>query len=153
MTNASVLEMPNNILVLGTLAAVGWAAVSALPSPQQPEPRTIAPAPVIAQPSHTHHTTAGPNAVEARRPPVPLVRSTKVFAAPGAPIELAIEAIESQKQDDLDKKAAKLAVEMDGYKRVTIVGRTSSGAWRAKAYRGATELLLVVDGTGRVSTD
>lgn len=85
---------------------------------------------------------------------MPLVRSTKVFAAPAAPIELPIEAIESQqKQDDLDKKAAKLAVEMDGYKRVTIVGRTSSGAWRAKAYRGATEVLLVVDGTGRVSTD
>jgi hypothetical protein len=81
------------------------------------------------------------------------VRSTKVFAAPGAPIELPIEAIELQKQDDLDKKSAKLAVEMDGYKRVTIVGRTGSGAWRAKAYRGATEVLLVVDGTGRVSTD
>jgi hypothetical protein len=53
----------------------------------------------------------------------------------------------------LDKKAAKVAVEMDGYKRVTIAGRTSSGGWRAKAYRGATEVLLVVDGTGRVSTD
>ena len=59
---------------------------------------------------------------------MPLVRNTKVFAAPGAPIELPIEAIESQKQDDLDKKAAKLAAEMDGYKRVTIVGRTGSGA-------------------------
>jgi len=108
---------------------------------------------VIAQPSHTRRTMAGPNAVEASRPPVPLVRSTKVFAAPAGQIELPIEAIESQKQDDLDKKAAKLAVEMDGYKRVTIVGRTGSGAWRAKAYRGATEVLLVVDGTGRVSTD
>ena len=84
---------------------------------------------------------------------MPLVRSTKVFAAPAGQIELPIEAIESQKQDDLDKKAAKLAVEMDGYKRVIIVGRTSSGAWRAKAHRGATEVLLVVDGTGRVSTD
>ena len=84
---------------------------------------------------------------------MPLVRSTKVFAAPAGQIELPIETIESQKQDDLDKKAAKLAVEMDGYKRVTRVGRTGSGAWRAKAYRGATEVLLVVDGTGRVSTD
>lgn len=84
---------------------------------------------------------------------MPLVRSTKLFAASPAPIELSVDAIESQKLDDLDKKAAKLAVEMDGYKRVTIVGKTSSGAWRAKAYRGATEVLLVVDGTGRVSTD
>ena len=82
-----------------------------------------------------------------------MVRSTKVIAAPAAPIELPNEAIESLKQDDLEKKAAKLAVEMDGYKRVTIVGKTNSGAWRAKAYRGATEVLLVVDGAGRVSTD
>ena len=83
---------------------------------------------------------------------MPLVRSTKLFAASPAPMDLSVD-VESQKLDDLDKKAAKLAVEMDGYKRVTIVGKTSSGAWRAKAYRGATEVLLVVDVTGRVFTD
>ena len=42
---------------------------------------------------------------------------------------------------------------MDGYKRVSIMGKASNGAWRAKAYRGSTEVLLTVDGTGRVSMD
>jgi hypothetical protein len=56
-------------------------------------------------------------------------------------------------QDDLDQKAAKAAAELDGYTRVSIVGKASSGAWRAKAYRGSTEILLTVDGTGRVSMD
>ena len=46
-----------------------------------------------------------------------------------------------------------MAVEMDGYKRASIVGKTSNGAWRAKAYRGTTEVSLIVDGTGRVSLE
>jgi hypothetical protein len=53
----------------------------------------------------------------------------------------------------LDRKAARLATELDVYRRVSIVGRTSSGAWRAKGYRGTAEVLLTVDGTGRVASD
>jgi len=60
---------------------------------------------------------------------------------------------EVQAQDDLDRKAAKAAVELDGYKRVTVLGKASNGAWRAKAYRGTTEVRLTVDGTGRVSLE
>jgi hypothetical protein len=56
-------------------------------------------------------------------------------------------------QDDLDRGAAKVAAEQDGYKRVSIVGKASNGAWRAKGFRGTTEVLLTVDGTGRVSMD
>jgi len=56
-------------------------------------------------------------------------------------------------QDELDRKVAKAAAEADGYRRVSIVGKASNGAWRAKAYRGTTEVLLTVDGTGRVSMD
>jgi hypothetical protein len=44
-------------------------------------------------------------------------------------------------------------VELDGYKRVMIMGKASNGAWRAKAYRGTTEVMLRVDGTGRLSTE
>jgi hypothetical protein len=58
-----------------------------------------------------------------------------------------------QGEDDLDRHAAKAAVELDGYKHVSILGKASNGAWRAKAYRGATEVVLTVDGTGRVSMD
>ena len=42
---------------------------------------------------------------------------------------------------------------MDGYKRASIVGKASNGAWRVRAYRGATEVSLIVDGTGRVSLE
>jgi len=56
-------------------------------------------------------------------------------------------------QDDLDRRAAKAAAEEDGYKRVTIIGKASNGAWRVKGLRGTTEVLLTVDGTGRVSMD
>ena len=50
-------------------------------------------------------------------------------------------------------EAAKAAVEADGYKRATVLGKASNGTWRAKAYRGATEVQLTVDGTGRVSLE
>jgi hypothetical protein len=60
---------------------------------------------------------------------------------------------EEKAQDDLDRKAAKAAVEADGYKRATVVGKGSNGTWRAKAYRGTTEVQLTVDGTGRVSME
>ena len=49
------------------------------------------------------------------------------------------------------KASAKAAVEADGYKRVTVLGRAADGTWQARAYRGATEVLLAVDDTGRVS--
>ncbi len=60
---------------------------------------------------------------------------------------------EQQAQEDLDRRGANAAIELDGYKRVSIVGKASNGAWRAKGYRGTTEVLLTVDGTGRVSVD
>ena len=53
----------------------------------------------------------------------------------------------------IEVKAAKTAVEADGYKRVTVLGKGPNGAWRAKGFRGATEVLLTVDDTGRVSMD
>ena len=43
---------------------------------------------------------------------------------------------EQQAQEDLDRRGAKAAIELDGYKRVSIVGKASNGAWRAKGYRG-----------------
>ena len=65
-----------------------------------------------------------------------------------------VAATQEQTQDDLERKAAKAAIELDGYKRVSIVGKASNGAaWRAKGYRGTTEVLLTVDGTGSVSSD
>jgi|SRR5215813_238371 len=144
--------MANNFLILGTLAAFGWMCVNGSP------PTTVRPSPANraadTDSSTWPYVTAGRSPVlEARQPPVPLVRNFRpspVQAAPSADAQTA--PTEQQAQDDLDRKAAKAAVEADGYKRVSIVGK-ANGAWRAKGYRGTTEVLLTVDGAGRVSMD
>jgi hypothetical protein len=143
--------MPNNILILGACGAIGWTIVTAMPLP--PEPRQVQSRSVIAEPSRIGPSTASWEALATNRAPVPLVRKAKASTGPSLPTEEPIEIAEAQKQEELDKKAAKVAVEMDGYKRATIVGKASNGAWRAKAYRGATEVLLIVDGTGSVSME
>ena len=72
---------------------------------------------------------------------------------PRPPIAPAAVDPQQQAQNDLDRKAAKAAIDADGYKRVTLLGKASNGAWRAKGFRGTTEVLLTVDGTGRVAMD
>jgi len=53
----------------------------------------------------------------------------------------------------LAEGAAKAAVEADGYKRITVRGRGPSGTWRVKAYRGNTEVVVTVEGTGSVTVE
>jgi len=112
----------------------------------------------IGAPVFTSEPIFDRNILEARRAPVPLMRTVRLSAVtPNAvndltPAEQKTED-EQKVQDDLDKKAARAAVEADGYKRATLVGKASNGSWRAKAYRGTTEVWLTVDGTGRVSLD
>ena len=143
--------MANNFLILGTLAGFfGWAFVSGPPPSTEPAARSPA-SHVAAASSFKTAPAAGP-VLEARQAPVPLVRN---FRRPTEARPLGAATTETQQpvQDDLDRKAAKAAAEADGYKRVTVVGRAASGAWRARGFRGATEVLLTVDGTGRVSAD
>ena len=53
----------------------------------------------------------------------------------------------------VDSAAVKAAIEAYGYSEVSVLAPGTDGTWRAKAYRGATEVQLTVDGTGKVSTD
>ena len=53
----------------------------------------------------------------------------------------------------LAEGAAKAAVEADGYKRATVLGPGRNGTWRVKAYRGNTEVVVTVDGTGSVTME
>lgn len=146
----------NYFLGLGAIATFAWAASHAVLSEIEAQP--VSPRSTIAT-APSSHPRPDQKALEARRAPVPIERNARSSVimpdSPKALVPPAEQKVEGEQkvQDDLDKKAAKLAVEMDGYKRVTIVGKTSSGAWRAKAYRGATEVLLIVDGTGRVVTE
>lgn len=142
--------MPNNFLIVGTFAALGWAAVSVVPPSPRPNLVSSSVAPSTSTATQFPPGTPTPTAA---RPPVPFVRASKPAADPPPSSDALVAPTESQKRDDLDRKAAKVAVEMDGYKRASILGKTSNGAWRAKAYRGTTEVSLIVDGTGRVSLE
>ena len=145
----------NNFLALGAFVACAWVASNVV---------LLEP---VARPVASRSTTitapalepiADRNVLDARRAPVPLVRTVRLSAVtPKAVNDLTPseqKAEDEQKvQGDLDKQAARAAVEADGYKRATLVGKASNGSWRAKAYRGTTEVWLTVDGTGRVSLD
>jgi hypothetical protein len=144
--------MANNFLILGTLAALGWVFVDGPPPTRDPTAQSPASRVAVANSSAIPHVLSGQTLpLEARRAPVPLVRNFRAPPASTSSADAPPAATEQQVQDDLDRKAARAAVELDGYKRVSIVGKASNGAWRAKGYRGATEVLLTVDGTGRVS--
>lgn len=145
--------MANNFLILGTLTVFGWVVVSGAP----PSTRPTAQPPVshvAAAASPTPPVTRrGSPSLEARQAPVPLVRKSQL--PPQTPSFSELPALDAQQrgQDDLNRRAARVAVEADGYKHVTVLGKTGNGAWRAKGYRGTVEVLLTVDGTGRVSMD
>ena len=143
--------MANNFLALGALVAFGW--LFANPPLPESTSRPAASRATTTEPAIASYAVANRNVLEPRRAPVPLVRNIRAPpASPTAPDAPAPEA-EAQAQDDLDSKAAKAAVELDGYKRVTVLGKAGNGTWRAKAYRGTTEVRLTVDGTGRVSLE
>jgi hypothetical protein len=146
--------MANNFLILASLAAFGWIFISG--SPPSIEPTAGRPASRVSATlsSAGSYVTAEQNPTpEARRDPVPIVRNIRVPSASSSPTDKPAAGSEQPAQDDLDRRAAKAAVEADGYKRVTVLGKAGNGAWRAKGYRGTTEVLLTVDGTGRVSMD
>jgi hypothetical protein len=70
--------------------------------------------------------------------------------APNLP-DVGVPDPEQQTQDELDKRAANAAIEADGY--TNVPGKDVDSSWRAKAYRGSTEVQLTVDGTGRVTLE
>jgi hypothetical protein len=146
--------MANNFLALGAFVAFGWLFA---PLPESTS-RSAASRATTTEPAIPSYAVVNRNVLEARRAPVPLVRKVRTsnvgtsLASPTLPEAPVVDA-EQQAQDDLDSKAAKAAVELDGYKRVSVLGKASNGTWRAKAYRGTTQVGLTVDGTGRVSVD
>ena len=147
--------MWNHILSALVLAALVGTFASA-PSPA-PMPRSVVARTVPSQPAAASQDIAGALAggsgLQVRQPPIPLVRNLP--ALPPITISQGIPVLDAdvQAQSDLDVKAAKAAIEADGYKAVNVLGKGGNGTWRAKAYRGATEVQLVVDITGRVSAE
>ena len=119
--------MTHNILNLIVLAAlVGTFAAAPMPEPAW---RSLASRATTSDPTVASRGPAGSGAVEAVWPR------------------------KAQAPDGLDMRAAQAAIEADGYERVSVLGKGSDGTWRAKAYKGTSEVRLTVDGRGRVSAE
>jgi hypothetical protein len=94
---------------------------------------------------------------EARQAPVPLQGKPRPpVALPTVdPSEARGEASVSATSAASDKagaNAARAAIEADGYQGVQVLRQGDDGLWHAKAFRGRTEVLLIVDSRGSVST-
>ena len=140
--------MSHNLVTALVLAAVVGFALAAPPPPSA--------CPGASRSTTSDNAIGTPKAASttllAHQAPIPLVRNLPAALAPTVVPERATSASEQRPREDAERKAtAKAAIEADGYKRVTVLGRTADGTWQAKAYRGTTEVLLAVDEAGRVS--
>jgi hypothetical protein len=138
-------------LSLIVLAALAWAFVS--PPVAGTLPRSVASRAPTSDPVTASHATADSTLLEAHRPPIPLMRNVRALPRTAATPDVAMADAEVQAPDNLDMGTAKAAIEADGYKRVSVIGKQGNGTWRAKAFRGQTEVQLTVDGAGRVSLE
>jgi hypothetical protein len=146
--------MKNKVLTFSVIAVFGWLIIdrphpSTAPLVQSSASRTLAADTSVTSRAATDRSVV----VEANRPPVPVVRSLRALQVAPNLTDVPAPDPEEQAQDDLDKRAAQAAIEADGYMRASVLGKGADGSWRAKAYRGSTEVELTVDGTGRVSMD
>ena len=55
--------------------------------------------------------------------------------------------------DGFNEKAAKAAIEADGYKGVKVLRKGANGIWHASGLRGSATVMLTVDASGSVSAD
>jgi hypothetical protein len=145
--------MMKNVLILGVFAALGWLLIAGSQQTAAPTAQSSTAPAVAAATWVTSSATADRGVVLESQAPVPVVRTLRALpVVPSFPDVPELDP-EAQAQDDLDKRAAKAAIEADGYKRVNVLGKGADGSWRATAYRGSTEVQLTVDGTGRVTLD
>ena len=147
--------MANNLLVLVMLWGVGGLLTNSGPAYG-----------ADTAPAIKSNVTGSSGAIEMRRAPVPLVREIMTTPRPPVPTlepasrppTAAAEPTGGAGAEErparnalLAEGAAKAAVEADGYKRATVLGPGPNGTWRVKAYRGDTEVVVTVDGTGSVT--
>lgn len=131
----------NAIVIVGLVGTVLMAPA--------PDPAPVPPRPTASEPPVVVRATAISVDLPASQPPIPFVRSARPSPIAAAEIPLN-ETV--QPRPGLDRPAARVAIEADGYKGVNVLAREPDGTWRAKAYRGATEVQVTVDAAGRVST-
>jgi hypothetical protein len=144
--------MLNNLFnAIALVALIGAAFLAPAPPAASPKALSGSAAGPVARPSVPASTAS--TELRAQQLPVPVVRSAPPRPAAGAPDDLPRSEVKAPSQSSRDREAARVAIEADGYKRVRIVDRAANGTWRAKAYRGTTEVVVVVDEAGRVLTE
>jgi hypothetical protein len=146
--------MMNNLFnVIALVALVGAAFLA-----PGPGVAPAAPAKSVSEPAVGSVTRASAPVstasieLRAHQLPVPVVRSVPARPTTATPDERSPPEATAPSRNGLEKEAARAAIEADGYKRVRIIDKSANGAWRAKAYRGPTEVEVVVNGAGRVLT-
>ena len=150
------LRMSNNLQRVGALSMLAGALISSFgPLAQGTDNGALAQSNPAA--------SASPRAMP--RAPVPFERKGPASAGPTAADSVPVprravsgpadnaESAGLTSRRALDINAAKAAVEADGYKRVMILGPATNGAWRAKGYRGDTEVGLSVAADGSVTME
>lgn len=129
-------------------------------------PDKIATTPAPAAPAPAHKGAPAPTvqkvSVEPRQAPVPYQMKPRppVNLPPVADKDKAAEAKasgdkpgEAASDDAAGEKAARAAIEADGYKGVKVLRKGANGVWHASALRGKTTVMLTVDSSGSVSAD
>lgn len=139
-------------------------------APQLPQAQPAIPAPIAAKSARPEPTPAAPTrtaqaptvqkaALEPRQAPVPLqmkprppvnVPAAEAKEAEAKPGETPADQANS---DGFNEKAAKAAIEADGYKGVKVLRKGANGVWHASGLRGGTTVMLTVDAGGGVSAD
>jgi len=152
MIAAGERDMSNHILTVVVLVALIGTFLAAPLAPAPTSAVALRPTTTVA--AVTPPANAVASTLDARQAPIPLVRNLPPSLTPAVLPDAAQSRSEQRTRDDSDRKSAvRAAIEADGYRTVTVLGRGTDGAWRAKAYRGTTEVRLLVDDAGRVSME
>lgn len=126
----------------------------------EPAPVAVPQAPAKTAPAPTVQKAA----LEPRQAPVPFQMKPRppinvpAVEAPAAEAKDAEAksgetAADQAGSDGFNEKAAKAAIEADGYKGVKVLRKGVNGVWHASALRGSATVMLTVDASGSVSAD
>jgi hypothetical protein len=164
--------MKRGIIVAAAAISVTGAASANLfttsaPVPGQPPPREKPAAateppfvpPTAPVPAPSSSAPVQRASVDVRQAPVPVQPKPRapVTSAWDYPNEIyakaqALVAQPSAPSERSGENAARAAIEADGYKGVQELRRGDNGVWHAKALRGRTEVRVIVDARGAVTT-
>lgn len=128
------------------------ATVPAPAAPSAAPTGTSAPAPTVQKASVEPRQAPVPFQMKPR-PAVNLPPVADKDRATGTSGQTGDKPGEASSDDPAGEKAARAAIEADGYKGVKVLRKGANGIWHASALRGKTTVLLTVDASGSVSAD